>query len=235
DEVEAVVLTLDRDERKMSLGIKQLTPDPWTDITAKYPVGSQHKGKVRNFTNFGVFVELEEGVDGLIYISDLSWIKKIKHPSEFCNVDDVLDVVVLELDVETRRLSLGHKQLTENPWDKYEAKYAVGTHHTGKAVDVFDKGATIQFEDADVEAFAPARTLEKEDGSRVKKGDELEFVVIEFNKEFRRVVVSHSASFREEEEKQAKKALENQTTETATLGDIDELAELKKKMEGEGN
>ncbi|MDX9704242.1 MAG: 30S ribosomal protein S1 [Weeksellaceae bacterium] len=235
DEVEAVVLTLDRDERKMSLGIKQLTPDPWTDITAKYPVGSHHKGKVRNFTNFGVFVELEEGVDGLIYISDLSWIKKIKHPSEFCNVDDVLDVVVLELDVETRRLSLGHKQLTENPWDKYEAKYAVGTHHTGKAVDVFDKGATIQFEDADVEAFAPARTLEKEDGSRVKKGDELEFVVIEFNKEFRRVVVSHSASFREEEEKQAKKALENQTTETATLGDIDELAELKKKMEGEGN
>ena len=229
DEVEAVVLTLDRDERKMSLGIKQLTPDPWTDITAKYPVGSQHKGKVRNFTNFGVFVELEEGVDGLIYISDLSWIKKIKHPSEFCNVDDVLDVVVLELDVETRRLSLGHKQLTENPWDKYEAKYAVGTHHTGKAVDVFDKGATIQFEDADVEAFAPARTLEKEDGSRVKKGDELEFVVIEFNKEFRRVVVSHSASFREEEEKQAKKALENQTTETATLGDIDELAELKRK------
>src|SRR5690625_3875009 len=164
DEVEAVVLTLDRDERKMSLGIKQLTPDPWTDITAKYPVGSQHKGKVRNFTNFGVFVELEEGVDGLIYISDLSWTKKIKHPSEFCNVDDVLDVVVLELDVEARRLSLGHKQLTENPWDKYETKYAVGTRHTGTAVDVFDKGATVQFEDADVEAFAPARTLEKEDG-----------------------------------------------------------------------
>lgn len=232
DEVEAVVLTLDRDERKMSLGIKQLTPDPWTDITAKYPVGSQHKGKVRNFTNFGVFVELEEGVDGLIYISDLSWTKKIKHPSEFCNVDDVLDVVVLELDVEARRLSLGHKQLTENPWDKYETKYAVGTRHTGTAVDVFDKGATVQFEDADVEAFAPARTLEKEDGSRVKKGEELEFVVIEFNKEFRRVVVSHSATYREEEERQAKKAMENQSTETATLGDLDELAELKKKMEG---
>lgn len=232
DEVEAVVLTLDRDERKMSLGIKQLTPDPWTDITAKYPVGSQHKGKVRNFTNFGVFVELEEGVDGLIYISDLSWTKKIKHPSEFCNVDDVLDVVVLELDVEARRLSLGHKQLTENPWDKYETKYAVGTRHTGTAVDVFDKGATVQFEDADVEAFAPARTLEKEDGSRVKKGEELEFVVIEFNKEFRRVVVSHSATYREEEERQAKKAIENQSTETATLGDLDELAELKKKMEG---
>ncbi|HUH35019.1 MAG TPA: 30S ribosomal protein S1 [Moheibacter sp.] len=235
DEVEAVILTLDRDERKMSLGIKQLTPDPWTDITAKYPVGSQHKGKVRNFTNFGVFVELEEGVDGLIYISDLSWTKKIKHPSEFCNVDDVLDVVVLELDVEARRLSLGHKQLTENPWDQYEGKYAVGTRHTGTAVDVFDKGATIQFEDVDVEAFAPARTLEKEDGSRVKKGEELEFVVIEFNKEFRRVVVSHTATFREEEERAAKKAMENQTTETATLGDIDGLAALKKKMEGEGN
>lgn len=235
DEVEAVILTLDRDERKMSLGIKQLTPDPWTDITSKYPVGSQHKGKVRNFTNFGVFVELEEGVDGLIYISDLSWTKKIKHPSEFTNVDDVLDVVVLELDVEARRLSLGHKQLTENPWDKYETKYAVGTKHTGTAVDVFDKGATIQFEDAEVEAFAPSRTLEKEDGSRVKKGDELEFTVIEFNKEFRRVVVSHTATFREEEEKQAKKAMESQTTETATLGDIDELAELKKKMEEGGN
>ncbi|MBA5629075.1 30S ribosomal protein S1 [Moheibacter lacus] len=235
DEVEAVILTLDRDERKMSLGIKQLTPDPWTDITTKYPVGSEHKGKVRNFTNFGVFVELEEGVDGLIYISDLSWTKKIKHPSEFTNVDDVLDVVVLELDVEARRLSLGHKQLTENPWDKYDSKYGVGTRHTGTAVDVFDKGATIQFEDADVEAFAPSRTLEKEDGSRVKKGDELEFVVIEFNKEFRRVVVSHSATFREEEEKQAKKAMENQTTETATLGDIDGLAALKKKMEEGGN
>lgn len=231
DEVEAVILTLDREDRKMSLGMKQLTPDPWTDITAKYPVGSQHKGKVRNFTNFGVFVELEEGVDGLIYISDLSWTKKIKHPSEFCNVDDMLDVVVLELDVEARRLSLGHKQLTENPWDKYETKYGVGTKHSGKAVDVFDKGATIQFEDADVEAFAPARTLEKEDGSRVKKGDELDFVVIEFNKEFRRVVVSHSATYRAEEEKAAKKAMDSQTTETATLGDIDELAELKKKME----
>lgn len=231
DEVEAVILTLDREDRKMSLGMKQLTPDPWTDITAKYPVGSQHKGKVRNFTNFGVFVELEEGVDGLIYISDLSWTKKIKHPSEFCNVDDMLDVIVLELDVEARRLSLGHKQLTENPWDKYETKYGVGTKHSGKAVDVFDKGATIQFEDADVEAFAPARTLEKEDGSRVKKGEELEFVVIEFNKEFRRVVVSHSATYRAEEEKAAKKVMDSQTTETATLGDIDELAELKKKME----
>lgn len=236
DEVEAVVLTLDREERKMSLGIKQLTPDPWTDITTKYPVGSTHKGKVRNFTNFGVFVELEEGVDGLIYISDLSWTKKIKHPSEFTNVDDILDVVVLELDVEARRLSLGHKQLTENPWDKYEAKYAVGTVHTGVAVDVFDKGATVQFEDQEVEAFAPARTLDKEDGSRVKKGEETQFKVIEFNKEFRRVVVSHTAIFREEETKQAEKVSDNNNKiETSTLGDIDSLAELKKKMEEGGN
>ncbi|MDH2205493.1 MULTISPECIES: 30S ribosomal protein S1 [Empedobacter] len=240
DEVEAVVLTLDREERKMSLGIKQLTPDPWTDITTKYPVGSTHKGKVRNFTNFGVFVELEEGVDGLIYISDLSWTKKIKHPSEFCAVDDILDVVVLELDVEARRLSLGHKQLTENPWDQYEAKYAVGTVHTGKAVDVFDKGATVQFEDADVEAFAPARTLEKEDGSRIKKGEETSFKVIEFNKEFRRVVVSHTATFREEEVKSERSSNNNNnnssnTIETSTLGDIDSLAELKKKMEEGGN
>ena len=240
DEVEAVVLTLDREERKMSLGIKQLTPDPWTDITTKYPVGSTHKGKVRNFTNFGVFVELEEGVDGLIYISDLSWTKKIKHPSEFCAVDDILDVVVLELDVEARRLSLGHKQLTENPWDQYEAKYAVGTVHTGKAVDVFDKGATVQFEDADVEAFAPARTLEKEDGSRIKKGEETSFKVIEFNKEFRRVVVSHTATFREEEVKAERSSNNNNnnssnTIETSTLGDIDSLAELKKKMEEGGN
>jgi small subunit ribosomal protein S1 len=240
DEVEAVVLTLDREERKMSLGIKQLTPDPWTDITTKYPVGSTHKGKVRNFTNFGVFVELEEGVDGLIYISDLSWTKKIKHPSEFCAVDDILDVVVLELDVEARRLSLGHKQLTENPWDQYEAKYAVGTVHTGKAVDVFDKGATVQFEDADVEAFAPARTLEKEDGSRIKKGEETSFKVIEFNKEFRRVVVSHTATFREEEVKAERSSNNNNnnssnTIETSTLGDIDSLAELKKKMEEGGH
>ncbi|WP_313374137.1 30S ribosomal protein S1 [Chishuiella sp.] len=240
DEVEAVVLTLDREERKMSLGIKQLTPDPWTDITTKYPVGSTHKGKVRNFTNFGVFVELEEGVDGLIYISDLSWTKKIKHPSEFCAVDDILDVVVLELDVEARRLSLGHKQLTENPWDKYEDKYAVGTTHTGVAIDVFDKGATVQFEDADVEAFAPARTLEKEDGSRIKKGEETTFNVIEFNKEFRRVVVSHTATFREEEVKAEKPANNNNNNssnaiETSTLGDIDELAALKKKMEEGGN
>lgn len=232
DEVEAVVLNIEREERKMSLGMKQLTPDPWTDITSKYPVGSKHTGTVRNFTNFGVFVELEEGVDGLIYISDLSWSKKVKHPSEFCTVGEKMDVVVLELDVEARRLSLGHKQLEANPWDEYEVKYAVGTSHTGKAVKVFDKGANIKFDDADIEAFAPARTLDKEDGSKVKQGDELEFKVIEFNKEFRRVVVSHSATYREEEVRAAKKAMENQTIEKSTLGDLDGLAELKKKMEG---
>lgn len=234
DEVEAVVLTLDKDERKISLGIKQLTPDPWADIQSKYPVGSKHTGTVRNFTNFGVFVELEEGIDGLIYISDLSWTKKIKHPSEFCAVGDKLDVVVLELDTEARRLSLGHKQLTENPWDKYESKYAEGTVHIGTAVDVFDKGAQVQFEDAEVEAFCPSRLLEKEDGSKIKKGEQAQFKVIEFNKEFKRVVVSHTGLFREEEKKNVKEAAAKSSSneERTTLGDIDALAELKKKMEG---
>ncbi|QCX52327.1 30S ribosomal protein S1 [Elizabethkingia sp. JS20170427COW] len=234
DEVEAEVLTIDREERKISLGMKQLTQDPWANIQEKYPVGSQHKGAVRNFTNFGVFVELEEGIDGLIYISDLSWTKKIKHPSEFCAVGDILDVVVLELDLDNRRISLGHKQLTENPWDKFEAKYAEGTIHTGKAVEVFDKGANVQFEDAEVEAFAPARLLEKEDGSKIKKGEEAQFKVIEFNKDFKRVVVSHTGIFREEERKNVKesKAVVNTTSEEkSTLGDIDALAELKRKME----
>ena len=234
DEVEAVVLTLDKDERKISLGIKQLTPDPWADIQSKYPVGSKHTGTVRNFTNFGVFVELEEGIDGLIYISDLSWTKKIKHPSEFCAVGDKLDVVVLELDTEARRLSLGHKQLTENPWDKYESKYAEGTVHAGTAVDVFDKGAQVQFEDAEVEAFCPSRLLEKEDGSKIKKGEQAQFKVIEFNKEFKRVVVSHTGLFRDEEKKNVKEAAakSSSTEEKTTLGDIDALAELKKKMDG---
>ena len=234
DEVEAVVLTLDREERKISLGIKQLTPDPWADIQTKYPVGSQHVGTVRNFTNFGVFVELEEGIDGLIYISDLSWTKKIKHPSEFCAVGDKLDVIVLELDTEARRLSLGHKQLTENPWDKFETKYAEGTVHSGKATDVFDKGAQVQFEDAEVEAFAPSRLLEKEDGSKIKKGETADFKVIEFNKEFKRVVVSHTGIFRDEEKKAAKEskpAASSSNEEKSTLGDIDALAELKKRME----
>lgn len=235
DEVEAEVLTIDREDRKISLGIKQLTQDPWANIQEKYPVGSQHKGTVRNFTNFGVFVELEEGIDGLIYISDLSWTKKIKHPSEFCNVGDTLDVVVLELDLDNRRISLGHKQLQENPWDKFETKYAEGTVHAGKAVDVFDKGANVQFEDAEVEAFAPARLLEKEDGSKIKKGEDADFKVIEFNKEFKRVVVSHTGIFREEERKNIKESKSisssNNNEEKATLGDIDALAELKRKME----
>ncbi|MFV0238348.1 MAG: 30S ribosomal protein S1, partial [Flavobacteriales bacterium] len=233
DEVEVVVLTLDREERKMSLGIKQLTEDPWAKIAEKYPINSKHTGSVRNFTNFGVFVELEEGVDGLVYISDLSWTKKIKHPSEFCSVGEKMDVTVLELDVEARRLSLGHKQLSENPWDQYEEKYSIGSIHKGKAVDVFDKGATVQFDDENVEAFAPARTLDKEDGSKVAKGEELEFKVIEFNKEFKRVVVSHTALFREEERKQAKQAQSNNASnasDKSTLGDLDALAELKKKM-----
>lgn len=237
DEVEAEVLTLDREERKISLGIKQLSKDPWENIEAKYPVGSQHVGTVRNFTNFGVFVELEEGIDGLIYISDLSWTKKIKHPSEFCAVGDKLDVVVLELDIQARRLSLGHKQLTENPWDKFETKYAEGTIHTGKAVEVHDKGASVQFEDAEVEAFCPSRLLEKEDGSKIKKGEEAEFKVIEFNKEFKRVVVSHTGIFRDEEKKNVKEASSRNVSsssnneERSTLGDIDALAELKRKME----
>ncbi|MGB0949730.1 MAG: 30S ribosomal protein S1, partial [Marinirhabdus sp.] len=187
DQVEAQVLTLDREERKMSLGIKQLSPDPWTDITSKYPVGSAHKGIVRNFTNFGVFVELEEGIDGLIYISDLSWTKKIKHPSEFCNVGDTLAVVVLELDVDGRKLSLGHKQTTENPWDKYQDEFALGTKHTATVHEIVDKGATVKFNE-DITAFAPKRHLEKEDGSMLKKGDAAEFQVIEFNKEFKKVV-----------------------------------------------
>ncbi|RKS97700.1 30S ribosomal protein S1 [Chryseobacterium defluvii] len=237
DEVEAEVLTLDRDERKISLGIKQLSKDPWENIEAKYPVGSKHVGTVRNFTNFGVFVELEEGIDGLIYISDLSWTKKIKHPSEFCAVGDKLDVIVLELDIQARRLSLGHKQLTENPWDTFETKYAEGTIHAGKAVEVHDKGASVQFEDAEVEAFCPSRLLEKEDGSKIKKGEEADFKVIEFNKEFKRVVVSHTGIFRDEEKKNAKEASSRNVSsssnneERSTLGDIDALAELKRKME----
>ena len=233
DEVEAEVLTLDREERKISLGMKQLSNDPWADIDTKYPVGSKHVGTVRNFTNFGVFVELEEGIDGLVYISDLSWTKKIKHPSEFCTVGDKLDVIVLELDKESRRISLGHKQLSENPWDVFETKYAEGTIHSGVATEVFDKGAQVQFDDAEVEAFCPSRLLEKEDGSKIKKGESAEFKVIEFNKEFKRVVVSHTGIFRDEEKKAAKEAKPAATTgeEKSTLGDLDVLAELKKKME----
>ena len=236
DVVEAVILTLDRDDRKMSLGIKQLTQDPWTDITAKYPVGSKHTGIVRNFTNFGIFVELEEGIDGLIYISDLSWTKKIKHPSEFVNVGEKLDVVVLELDVDGRKLSLGHKQTTANPWDQYEDSFAVGTIHNGEISEIVDKGATVEFGD-DIVAFIPTRHLEKEDGKKLKKGESADFKVIEFNKEFKRVVASHTAIFREEEEKNVKAATENTSSAStnapaATLGDNnDVLAALKAKME----
>ena len=237
DVVEAQILTLDRDDRKMSLGIKQLSQDPWTDITAKYPVGSKHSGIVRNFTNFGIFVELEEGIDGLIYISDLSWTKKIKHPSEFVNVGEKLDVVVLELDVDGRKLSLGHKQTTANPWDQYEDSFAVGTIHTGEISEIVDKGATVEFGD-DIVAFIPTRHLEKEDGKKLKKGDSAEFKVIEFNKEFKRVVASHTAIFREEEEKNVKAVSENTSSSSstnapaATLGDNnDMLAALKAKME----
>ncbi len=240
DVVEAVILTLDRDERKMSLGIKQLSQDPWTDITSKYPVASKHTGIVRNFTNFGIFVELEEGIDGLVYISDLSWTKKIKHPSEFVNVGDKLDVVVLELDVDGRKLSLGHKQTTANPWDKHEAAFAVGTIHNGTIAEIVDKGATVDFGE-DVVAFIPTRHLEKEDGKKLKKGDVADFKVIEFNKEFKRVVASHTAIFREEEEKNVKAVSEsvssnNNSASTSTLGDNNDiLAELKAKMEKGGN
>ena len=236
DEVEAVVLTLDREERKMSLGIKQMTPDPWTDITSKYPLGSKHTGIVRNFTNFGVFVELEEGIDGLIYISDLSWTKKIKHPSEFTNIGDKLEVVVLELDVEGRKLSLGHKQTTDNPWDKYEDQFALGSKHTAAIDEMVDKGAVINFND-DISAFVPKRHLEKEDGTELKKGEEAEFIIIEFNKEFKKVVASHMSLHKEEEAKTVKQAAQKaaQQAEEAkpTLGDANsKLQELKDKMDG---
>ena len=234
DEVEAVILTLDRDERKMSLGIKQLTVDPWTDITAKYPVGSRHTGTVRNFTNFGVFVELEEGIDGLVYISDLSWTKKIKHPSEFCAVGDKMEVVVLELDVNTRKLALGHKQLEANPWDKYENEFGVGTIHQGTISKITDKGATVPFNE-DILAFVPSRHLETESGKKLGKGDTADFKIIEFSKEFKRVVASHTAIFKEEEEKNVKEAAAQpaQQVEKSTLGDLDVLQELKDKMEKE--
>ncbi|WP_108425464.1 30S ribosomal protein S1 [Flagellimonas amoyensis] len=236
DEVEAVVLTLDREDRKMSLGIKQLTPDPWTDITSKYPVGSKHKGIVRNFTNFGVFVELEEGIDGLIYISDLSWTKKIKHPSEFVTVGDTLEVEVLELDVEGRKLSLGHKQTTANPWDKYSEEFAEGTIHKAAIAEVVDKGATINFNE-DIVGFVPQRHMEKEDGKKLVKGEEVEFKIIEFNKDFKRVVASHTAIFREQEEnnvKAAKKRSSSSDEAAPTLGDANaQLQALKDKMEAD--
>ena len=243
DDVEAVILTLDRDERKMSLGIKQLKEDPWEAIEVKYPVGSKHTAKVRNFTNFGVFVELEEGVDGLIHISDLSWTKKVKHPSEFTQVGAQIDVLVLDIDKENRRLSLGHKQLEENPWDVFEEKYTVGSIHEGKITELLEKGAVVAL-DENVEGFATPKHLQKEDGSQAVQGEVLPFKVIEFNKDSKRIILSHSRTFedpaREEKRAAAKKArapkkdeapkIENVAAST-TLGDIDVLAQLKAQME----
>ncbi len=242
DEIEAVILTLDRDERKMSLGIKQLKEDPWEAIEVKYPVGSKHSAKVRNFTNFGIFVELEEGVDGLVHISDLSWTKKVKHPSEFTQVGAQLDVIVLEIDKENRRLSLGHKQLEENPWDVFEEKYTVGSIHEGKITELLEKGAVVAL-DENVEGFATPKHLVKEDGSQAAQGEVLPFKVIEFNKDSKRIILSHSRTFedpqREEKKAAAKKArapkndapkIENVAAST-TLGDLDVLAKLKADME----
>ena len=251
DEVDAVILTLDREERKMSLGIKQLKEEPWENIETKYPVGSQHTAKVRNFTNFGVFVEIEEGVDGLIHISDLSWTKKIKHPSEFTQIGAPIEVQVLDIDKENRRLSLGHKQLEENPWNNFETIFTQDSVHTGKIIEVLDKGAVIQLEHG-VEGFATPKHLVKEDGSQAQLGEELEFKVIEFNKDAKRIILSHSRIFEDvarAEARAAKKAaaaekkasrrdkeetpvIQNKAAST-TLGDIDALAELKASMEAE--
>ena len=247
DEVEAVVLTLDREERKMSLGIKQLKSDPWETIEEKYPIGSKHTAKVRNFTNFGVFVEIEEGVDGLIHISDLSWTKKVKHPSEFTQIGADIDVQVLEIDKENRRLSLGHKQLEENPWDVFETVFTVGSVHEGTIIEMLDKGAVVALPYG-VEGFATPKHLVKEDGSQAQLDEKLEFKVIEFNKDAKRIILSHSRIFEDAakaEERAEKKAatkkstgkredvapaIQNQAAST-TLGDIDALAALKEQME----
>lgn len=248
DEVEAVILTLDRDERKMSLGVKQLKADPWENIETKYPVGSKHTARVRNFTNFGVFVEVEEGVDGLIHISDLSWTKKIKHPSEFTKVGDTIEVQVLDIDKENRRLSLGHKQLEDNPWDAFEAQFAQDTVHEGKITEVLDKGAVIALEGG-VEGFATPKHLVKEDGSQAQLGETLQFKVIEFNKEAKRIILSHSRIFEDVARAEAKAAKKAETAAkkaarpakeaapqiknvaaSTTLGDLDALAALKASM-----
>ena len=242
DEVEAVVLTLDRDERKMSLGIKQLKSDPWQNIEEKYGVGTKHTAIVRNFTNFGVFVEIEEGVDGLIHISDLSWTKKVKHPAEFTQIGAQIEVVVLEIDKENRRLSLGHKQLEENPWDVFETIFTVDSVHEGTITEIFDKGAVVALPYG-VEGFATPRHLVKEDGSQAKVDEKLEFKVIEFNKAAKRIIVSHSRVFEDAQksEEKAKKNAEEKSTKKAvkqvkeklektTLGDITELAALKEQM-----
>ncbi len=246
DEVEAVILTLDREERKMSLGIKQLTPDPWADIEFKYAVGSKHKAKVRNFTNFGVFVEIEEGIDGLIHISDLSWTKKVKHPAEFTQIGADIEVVVLEIDKDNRRLSLGHKQLEDNPWNAFEQQFAVDSIHQGTITELTDKGAIVSLGE-NVEGFAPAKQLVKEDGTTAKAGETLNFKVIEFSKATKRILLSHTRLFEEakRQEAQAERAERrkaddaakdsvkkiNAAVEKTTLGDIASLAELKARME----
>jgi len=226
DSIEAVVLTLDRDSRKMSLGIKQLTQDPWTDITKKFPVGSKHSGKVRNFTNFGVFIELEEGIDGLIYISDLSWSKKIKHPSEFLSINDMIEVIVLDLDLEGRKLSLGHKQTKENPWDIYEKDFAVDTVHNSIIAEVVEKGAIVNFNE-DISAFVPYRHLEKSDGSKLVKGESADFIVIEFNREFKRVLASHLLTHNNSIKSEDKVEEEKKTKSTKSKKK-DEVEEEKK-------
>ncbi|WP_353139967.1 S1 RNA-binding domain-containing protein, partial [Pseudopedobacter sp.] len=246
DEIEAVVLTLDREERKMSLGIKQLTPDPWEKAAEKYPVGSKHKAVVKNMTNFGVFVEIEEGIDGLIHISDLSWSKKINHPNEFTKVGEELDVVVLELDAENRKLSLGHKQLEENPWDTFETIFTLDSIHEGTVTKVTDKGALVALPYG-VEGFVPTKHLAKEDGTSLKVDDVAEFRIIEFNKDSKRIVVSHARIWEEAkaeavaEERASKKkeakAADNavkkvkDSVEKSTLGDLDVLAQLKADLE----
>ena len=243
DEVEAVILTLDRDERKMSLGIKQLKEDPWESIEVKYPVGSKHIAKVRNFTNFGIFVELEEGVDGLIHISDLSWTKKVKHPSEFTSQGSEIEVVVLEIDKENRRLSLGHKQLESNPWDEYEKIYTPGSVHEGKITEAMDKGAVISLAEGG-EGFATPKHLVKLDGTQAQLGEVLPFMVIEFVKDTKRIILSHSRTFEEVKEEPRRQrpaapgkpkgdaAAINNVAAGTSLGDLGVLADLKKKMEG---
>ncbi|MBQ5996530.1 MAG: S1 RNA-binding domain-containing protein, partial [Bacteroidales bacterium] len=245
DMVEAQILTLDREERKMSLGIKQLKEDPWAKIEEKYPVGSKHSAKVKNFTNFGVFVEIEEGVDGLIHISDLSWTKKIKHPSEFTQINDTIDVVVLEIDKENRRLSLGHKQLEENPWNVFETIFTVDSIHEGTVVEIFDKGAIVALPYG-VEGFVTPKNLIKEDGQSAKVDEKLPFKVIEFNKSAKRIILSHSKVYEAPktaaeasaknaaaEEKKALKKINKSSVEKTTFGDISELAALKEEMEAD--
>ncbi|WP_341666122.1 30S ribosomal protein S1 [Blattabacterium cuenoti] len=235
DELETVILTIDRQERKMSLSVKQLTTDPWINIQEKYFIGSEHIGIVKKFTNFGVLIELEQGISGIIYTNDLSWIKKIKHPSEFCSINDKLKVIVLSIDTQTRRFNLGHKQLTENPWEKYEKIYSVGSIHNGIISNLFEKGASVKFtEDQKIEAFAPLRFLEKKNGSTIKEGENADFKIIEFNKDTKRIVISHTSVYRDKDQKKEQR-VKNRKFERSTLGDIVGLAKLKEQIEKEKN